>query len=170
MPTISKSRGQITSPFKAQLDSKLATYSALLKALRTGRTSIEDITRTGLSEDVLKRLAARRPPVDDSGEADFRFGGPSRFSVVEPEEQTNPRITVNTGGGQEPPPEDEGVQILEYDEVDGQRVFFEPVRVENPDDAEQYVMVEDTQSILFLGRADGIYRRFNFIQPKRGEN
>lgn len=157
MPSISIPRPGSISP----------VYRSMIN--RSGLSaSIEDITRTGLSEDVLKRLAARRPPVDMSGEADFRFGKPSRFSIVEPEQPTNPSMSVNVGGGgDDPPPEDEGVVILEYDEVSGQRTFFEPVRVENPDDAEQYVMVEDTKSILFLGRSDGIYRRFNFVQPER---
>lgn len=130
--------------------------------------AIEDVTRTGLSEDVLKRLAARRPPVDDSGEADFRFGKPSRFSVVEPEQQTNPGFSVNAGGGDDDrQPGDEGLTVLEYDEVPDSREFYEPVRVENPDDAEQYVMVQDTKSIVFLGRADGLYRRFNFLEQDR---
>lgn len=123
--------------------------------------TIEKITRTGLSEDVLKRLAARRPPVDDSGEADFRFGKPSKFQLVEAEQPTNPIIIVGGGDDDDAEPPEDGIVILDFDEID--RAFFpEKIRIENPDDPEQYVMVQDTQAILFLGRADGIYRRFNF--------
>lgn len=132
-----------------------------------GGVSIEKINRAGLSEEVLKRLAARRPPVDDSGEADFRFGGPSRFSLVEPEQPTNPKgpsVTVNPGDEEVPEPEDE-VTVIDYDEVERTH-FKKKIRVENPDDPDQYVMVQDTCAILFVGRKDGVYRRFNFIEQE----
>lgn len=123
----------------------------------TSRTSIEDITRQGLSEDVLKRLAARRPVVDDSGEADFRFGGPSKFTAVTPAQPTNPSHSVIVGGGDdgedEVPPE---AVLLVFNEVQKQT---EDVRVENPDDPDQYVIVRRRLWSVFLG-PDGVYRQF----------
>lgn len=149
MPTI---RAQTTNFSYSRY--ALAKQSFAIAIGRKG--AIEEITRTGLSEEVLKKLAARRPPVDDSGEADFRFGGPSRFSLVEPEQPTNPRVsvTVNGGGEEEPiPPE---AQMLVYTEIHHET---EDVRVENPDDPEDYVIVRRRIYSIFLG-PDGLYRQF----------
>lgn len=131
-----------------------------------GKVSIENITRTGLSEEVLKALAARRPPVDDSGEADFRFGAPSRFSLIEPEKPTNPNVSIIVGGGgseeeEEVPPE---AQVLVYNEVYKET---EEVRVENPDDPEDYVIIRRRIYSIFLGQ-DGIYRQFVYDNSNLG--
>ena len=137
--------------------------------IKTGSSaSMERITRQAASDEVLQRFIERaekrRPPVDDSGEADLRWGEPSRFTLTEADAPTNPSFTVGGGGpgGDEvPDPEEEGITVLDFDEID--RTFYpDKIRIENPDDPNDYVMVQDTASILFLGRADGIYRRFNF--------
>lgn len=122
-----------------------------------GGVSIEKINRAGLSEEVLKKLAARRPPVDDSGEADFRFGAPSNFTLIEPEKPTNPRVIVNTGGGDDEEPIPPEAQVLVFTEVYKET---EEVRVENPEDEEDYVIVRRRIYSIFLGQADGIYRQF----------
>jgi hypothetical protein len=122
--------------------------------------SVERITRTGLPEDVLQRLRAKKPPVDDSGEADLRWGKASNFTLTESKDNqpTNPSYKVNfpgSGGVTDPevPPE---AQVFDFQEY-GRAV--EVVRVENPDDSEQWVDVERINVIVFLG-PDGNYWRY----------
>lgn len=124
-------------------------------------TSVEKITRAGLSEDVLKRLRAKRPAVDMSGEADFRFGKPSRFQLTDPTVNApqNPSVEVHFPDKEKPEEPPSGVIVLQYDEVARHE---ETIRVENPDDAEQYVMVKRALTVLMLGRDNGVYIALNF--------
>ncbi|RWQ12328.1 hypothetical protein [Mesorhizobium sp.] len=130
---------------------------------RAGRNSsgarLELINRSGNGENVLKRALAKVKP-EESGDAHFRFGKPSRFTLTTPEQRTNPGSTV-TWPPDDPNDPQDGIVVLDFDEVD-RKFFEEKIRIENPDDPEQFVMVQDTEAILFVGRADGIYRRFNF--------
>lgn len=114
-------------------------------------------------DSVLKRALSKVKP-DEGGEAHFRFGKASRFQAVTPDKQTNPGATVTW------PPDDSNkddepkeIHIIEYDEVFR---HTETLRVENPDDSEQYVMVKNDLRIVFVGRDDGLYRGFNFKSAK----
>jgi hypothetical protein len=122
----------------------------------------EKIAREGLAEDVLQRLALLRPPVDQ-GAAELRWGKPARFQLTEPAAVTDITYTtiVNSGtGGDEEPPA--GAKLIEYDEYQRSE---EEIRVENPDDPEQYVMVRRCIWIAFQRRDDGVFIRLNFRNP-----
>lgn len=161
--TISRSAGGlgISGASSATFD-KIKIYAGRLTYFNR---SIEKINRAGLSEEVLKRLAARRPIVDDSGEADFRFGGPSRFELVNVTPPTQPGYNVNTGGGpdeeEEVPPE---AQLLIYPEVYKE---MEEVRVENPEDAEQYIITKRRTFSIFLS-PEGNYLKFEWDNSDLG--
>jgi hypothetical protein len=101
-----------------------------------------------------------------------RWGRPSRFEFLDPTGDTNPTVTINWP--ENPDCEDsilrpfaadgcdmEGTEVLEYDEVDRLETL---VRVENPDDPDQYVMVARIEKILFQG-PDGRYHQFNYNHP-----
>lgn len=126
---------------------------------RNSYTSMEAITRQSRVDEILQRALSARPPVDDSGEADLRWGKKSRFELVDPQQIFGFRVRyANNGDGQqteEPPPE---VNVLDFNEV--QRAV-EEIRVENPEDSQQYVIVERVAWIIFNG-PDGNYWRFNF--------
>ncbi|TIN76785.1 hypothetical protein [Mesorhizobium sp.] len=141
--------GGIANPWRAGRNSAGATF--------------ELISRTGSGERVLKRALAKVPVEDNSGEADFRFGKASRFTLTEPEQKSNPRTTV-TWPSEEPveDPED-GIVIIDYDYIDR---AVEVIRVENPDDSEQWVEIERITKLLMRRRDNGIYVRFNFDWSK----
>lgn len=123
-----------------------------------------DTVKPGLSDDVLQRLALLRPPVTP-GEAQIRWGRPSKFQINEPEQPSEINYTtIVTGGGgvvTDPPP---GTVLIEYDEYS--RVE-EEVRVENPDDPQQYVIVARITRIIFEHREDGFFIALNFNHPDR---
>jgi hypothetical protein len=131
---------------------------------KIGVFRLEQVTRPSAGERVLQEALARVPPVDNSGDADFSIGGPSSFTVTEPEKQTNPGVhyVFPPDNNQNDEPKD--IHIIEFDEVSR---CWETIRVENPDDPEQYVMVRNTLRVVFLGRDDGQYRAFNLA--KAGE-
>ncbi|RWG54855.1 MAG: hypothetical protein EOQ64_18910 [Mesorhizobium sp.] len=131
---------------------------------RLGHFTLESVTRPSAGERVLQAALAKVPPVDNSGDADFSFGGPSRFTVTQPEQRTNPSVTY------EFPPEDDkkddepkDIHIVEYDEYCRSS---ETNRIENPDDPEQYVMDKNTLRVIFIGRDDGRYIALNFKTAK----
>jgi hypothetical protein len=113
--------------------------------------------------DVLNRALAKVPAKDTSGDADFRFGKAARFTLTTPDQPTNPGTTVNW------PPEDpaddpkDGIIIDDFDYIDRS---VETIRVENPDDSEQYVIVERILKVMFVDRQTGRYKRFNFDWSK----
>ncbi|AZV21483.1 hypothetical protein [Mesorhizobium sp. M7A.F.Ce.TU.012.03.2.1] len=111
----------------------------------------------GNGDGVLKRALAKIKP-DEGGDAHFRFGKASRFTLTTPEQKTQPGATVTwpDDGNQDDEPKE--IHIIEFDEVSR---CWETIRVENPDDPEQYVMVRNTLRVVFLGRDDGLYRAFN---------
>lgn len=131
-----------------------------VRAVYGGATSIERITRQGLGEDVLQRLASRRPVEDQEDPANLRWGAASRFSVVDPVVQEQPGYTIiwpdRNDQDEEVVPDE--IEVQDYREVS--RVT-EVVRVENPDDANQWVEVERINSMVFAGPT-GAYVRFNF--------
>jgi len=129
---------------------------------RAGRNSsgarLSIVDNGGNGDGVLKRALAKVKP-DEGGEAHVRWGKASRFTLTTPDQPTNPGATVNW------PPEDpaddpaDGIVVNDYDYVDRS---VEKIRVENPDDAEQYVIVERILKLLFINRKTGEYVRFNF--------
>lgn len=125
---------------------------------RNSYTSMEAITRQSRVDEILQRALSARPPVDDSGEADLRWGKKSRFELVDPQQVHGLRVRYATNGDgqqtQEPPPE---CNVLQFDEV--QR-GIEEIRIENPEDSQQYVIVERIAFIIFSA-PDGMYWRFN---------
>ncbi|TIM16288.1 MAG: hypothetical protein E5Y67_03590 [Mesorhizobium sp.] len=116
---------------------------------------------------MLKRALAKVLAEDNSGDADFRWGKPSRFTLTTPEQKTNPgsSVTWPTDGNQDDEPKE--IHIIEFDEVSR---CWETIRVENPDDPEQYVMVRNITRVVFLGRDDGLYRAFNFRTAEELDN
>jgi len=121
-----------------------------------------DVVKPGLSDEVLQRLALMRPPVVN-GVSEIRWGKPSDFDITTPNQPTQPSYTsVTVNMGTSPQPDD--IVLYTYNEVWRQE---SDVRVENPDDPEQYVMVARTESIIFESQDDGFYLQFNFTNPAR---
>lgn len=118
-------------------------------------------------------------------EAEIRWGKPSNFnwSVTTPSGGFNPRETVS--GSHDDDEDDEGEEIgpktLEFNET-ARRVTT--VRVENPEDAEQYVIVKRIEDITFDVPADmaqaliewrdgtipGLFFKYNLINDGSTEN
>lgn len=121
-----------------------------------GRIKLSDFGGSN-GDDVLKRALSKVKP-DEGGDAHFRFGKASRFTLTDPTQKTNPGVhyTWPDDGNQDDEPKE--IHIIEYDEVSRQT---ETIRVENPDDSEQYVMVKNVLRIIFQGRDDGLFRAFN---------
>lgn len=135
---------------------------------QAGRNSsgarLEIINRTGGGTDVLNRALAKVPAKDTSGAADFRFGKASRFTLTTPDQATNPGATVTW------PPDDpaddpkDGIVIDDFDYIDRS---VEKIKVVNPQDSEQYVIVERILKVMFVDRKTGRYKRFNFDWSKK---
>lgn len=146
------------------MDQQIGGLADPWRATPRGGARLEIINRTGAGEKVLKDALDRVPAVDNSGEADFSIGGPARFTLTTPDQRTNPGTTVNWPP--EDPPDDpkDGIVIDDFDYVDRS---VEKIRVENPDDAEQYVIVERILEVMFVDRQTGRYKRFNFDWSKK---
>ena len=104
----------------------------------------------------MQRIRARRPPEREDSETSDRFGRPSRFQITDPEQPTNPSYVVQPRNPDDPEEPEEPPQLLVYREVQKE---LEEVRVENPDDPEQYIITKRRLWSLFLG-PDGLYRQF----------
>ncbi|TPN44861.1 hypothetical protein [Mesorhizobium sp. B1-1-7] len=134
---------------------------------RAGRNSsgarIQLLDSGGNGTDVLNRILARVPAKDTSGDADFRFGKASRFTLTTPDQPTNPGATVTW------PPDDRQndpsnpIVIDDFDYIDRS---VEKIKVVNKDDPEQYVIVERILKIMFVDRQTGRYKRFSFDWSK----
>ncbi|MEK9752502.1 MAG: hypothetical protein VW338_04725 [Rhodospirillaceae bacterium] len=96
------------------------------------------------ADKLVNRLIARRPGPSD-GEASLRWGGPSRFEARAPE---YPTITITGGSDDQDVIDELDVPTLEFEEHE--RTVSE-IRVENPDDPDQYVMVERIETITWRG-------------------
>ncbi|TIP79375.1 MAG: hypothetical protein E5X63_34745 [Mesorhizobium sp.] len=144
----------------------MVTIRGIPNPWRAGSNSsgarLQLINRTGNGEDVLKRALAKVKP-EESGEAHFRFGKASRFTLTTPEQRTNPGSTVTW------PPDDpvedpeDGIVVIDYDYVDRAVTI---IRVENPEEPENWVEIEQDDKILFRRRTDGVYIRLNFDWSK----
>jgi hypothetical protein len=91
-----------------------------------------------------------RPAEVPEQEAEIRWGQPSSFqwSVTNPPTNDRPGIVVKPGGGDDDE-EEPGDKILLFEEM-AVNTVTEDVRVENPDDESQYVIVERILDIFFL--------------------
>lgn len=85
-------------------------------------------------------------------ESEIRWGKASSFqwSVTNPPATGGGGFTVNPGGDDEEEPEP-GPKTLEFDET---ARSTENIRVENPSDSEQYVIVQRINDITFRGPTD----------------
>ncbi|QKC83282.1 hypothetical protein [Mesorhizobium sp. NZP2077] len=145
----------------------MVTLQGLSNPWRAGRNSsgarISIFDSGGNGDGVLKRALSKVKP-DEGGDAHFRFGKASRFTLTTPDQQTNPGTTVNW------PPDDpaddpkDGIIIDDFDYIDRS---VEKIRVENPDDSEQYVIIERILKVMFVDRQTGRYKRFNFDWSKK---
>ncbi|RWF44304.1 MAG: hypothetical protein EOS65_02700 [Mesorhizobium sp.] len=122
-----------------------------------GRVRMLDVGLASNGDNVLKRALSKVKP-DEGGEAHFRFGKASRFSVVTPEPRTQPGATVTWPDDNNQDDEPKEVHIAEYDWVSR---CWEDIRVENPDDPEQWVEVRNIFRIVFQGRDDGRFIALN---------
>lgn len=109
---------------------------------RTGIATIEEIVRGFVP--VLARRSPRVPiEIVEQPEAFLSWGGPSQFSYQNSfRDLARSGIGFRVGGGDDPEPV--GVWIEQ-----GRDVTL--VRVENPDDADQFVEVERIDKIVFRG-------------------
>lgn len=117
-------------------------------------------------ERFLTRLLARKPSVDEEAEAHVRWGGPSDFLLTL---RGGPRYIpvveiINWPEDRDGEEEEEPQPILEWTEVPGTRETSD-VRVENPDDADQYVIVQRAEKVLFHTH-EGEYIRLNFANEE----
>lgn len=108
------------------------------------------------AEDLLKRFVAQRELPRPDQVADLRWGKPADFQDL----LRAATVTViwpadDNADDEEPPP-------LQYNE---EARATETIRIENPEDSEQYVEVERITSIIFRG-PDGRRHQFN-LNPGR---
>lgn len=122
----------------------------------TPGVTVTPITDPAAGDALLKRLLARKELPADDAEASIRWGKTSRFNLIEPEARGQPSVTV-IWPDDEDEEEEEEAPPLQYDEVSRE---VSVIRVENPTDSEQYVMVERIESIIFRG-PDGVQHQFN---------
>lgn len=109
----------------------------------------EDLVRPFTSGDPradakIRKLIARRPgPLD--GEATLEWGGPSSFELRQPE-----YLRINITGGSD---EDETATALNVPTITFEEHLreTETIRVENPEDSQQYVHVDRINRIVFKG-------------------
>ena len=96
------------------------------------------------AQRVIRRLIARRPGDSDS-QASIRWGGPSRF---EARAKTYPTVNFNSPENRDATTAEVDIPTLEFTEYSR---IEEEVRVENPEDSDQYVIVARATEIQFQG-------------------
>lgn len=124
-----------------------------ISGLRLPSFGMDAALRAAQAEEVLQKFITLRPPKDEVNEASYRFGQASRFDVLDQPDPEDTGLDVVVRQ-----PDDEPLLITVYNEVSRQ---VSEVRVENPDDPEQYVMVQRIESIIF-SRDDGHLFQFNY--------
>lgn len=98
-----------------------------------------DLVRPFVVSPFLQKVIDSRPPKDDESEAELRWGKAANFTQVDPPANTNPRVVaVNFPDDTKDDGKNDNFPLLQCDEVYRKT---EDVRVENPDDSEQYVIV-----------------------------
>jgi len=126
---------------------------------------------------VLQRYVNSRPPENPDAEANIRWGGKSTWQFVSGGGFQPHDIIVNLPESDPDTPEEAPEEItLDFDEVTREET---EVRVENPDDADQYVIVKNVDVIVFKGpdlrppeligregRQQEIYYRYTLHTPE----
>lgn len=107
---------------------------------------------------LVERLIANR--ITDVGEACLFWGSPSRFALLGATEQ--PRVRVVPRPEPPPPP----ANAIPFTEISKET---EDIRVENPDDPEQYVIVQRRVSSVFENSEDGKQYQFIYLNEESGE-
>jgi len=116
-------------------------------------------------ERFLARLLARKPSEDEDAEAHVRWGKPSRFVSQLTGQRFLPTVNIVNWPDFPDGEEDEEPQpVLDWTEIPGTRVTSD-VRVENPDDPEQYVIVQRTEKAIFQTHIGEIIR-LNFANEE----
>jgi hypothetical protein len=136
--------------------------------------SWERIVRPSVIIESHLRDRNREPEPEPEEEGEIIWGKPSQFqwSASDPAHDQHDRIIiVGDGGGPGPPPdEDEETRYIDYNEIVAERVT-EDIRVENPSDSAQYVMVRRINEITFQGPNEGskgqieVFHRFILNHP-----
>ena len=105
------------------------------------RPKPEDLVRPFVVSPFLQKVIDNRPPRDDESQAELRWGKSANFTQVDPPENTNPRVTSVTFP--DDTNEDDG-DNSNFPLLDASEVYrkSENVRVENPDDSEQYIITK----------------------------
>lgn len=134
-----------------------------------GVVSFEVMVRHASAEAIVQRLLERVPPRAVAGTPNLRWGKPSTFKsagfgAVKPPTPIEITIIWPDGGedddNEDPPP---GVIFRDYYEVSR---ATEDIRIENPDDSEDWVMFSRTNSITFQGpdadTGEQVFVRFHY--------
>lgn len=107
----------------------------------------------------LARLLARKPAEDQDAEAHVRWGKASSFVVKMRGEQYLPSVNIINWPGFPKNEDDEKEQpVKDWFEVNR---TTSDVRVENPDDSDQYVIVQRCETVVFR-TPEGELIRLNF--------
>ncbi len=115
------------------------------------------LVRHNAADLILQNLLRPRPPENEDNEAELCWGGESDFTENPPAVvYTKPPTPDNSDGDSGAPT---NVSMITFTEMSRK---VTKIRVENPDDSEQYVMVEDATEITFRSDRDNILRRFVF--------
>lgn len=117
------------------------------------------------AEALLSRVLAEKQASGPEEDAEIRWGQAPDFSLLLAAAPNQPTTTViwpdDTQIPPDEPPEDEPPP-LQYEE---EWRAEEDVRIENPDDSDQYVIVARIKSIIFRG-PDGRRHQFNLHPPE----
>ena len=94
-----------------------------------------------------------RPAEAAEQESEIRWGKPSSFqwSVSNPPPTRGGGVNVNPSPGGDDEEDEPGPKTLEFEETERS---VEDIRVENPSDSDQYVIVQRINDITFLAPAD----------------
>lgn len=99
----------------------------------------EEMVRPFVVSDFLQKVIDNRPPRDDESQAELRWGKAANFTQIDPPANNNPRVTsVTFPDDTDEEGDNNNIPLLDASEVYRKS---EDVRVENPDDSEQYVIV-----------------------------
>jgi hypothetical protein len=116
-------------------------------------------------ERFLARLLARKPTEDQDAEAQVRWGKASKFVQALKGEKFLPSIQIiNWPDFPGDDKDDEEEPVIDWHEL---ARTTSDVRVENPDDSEQYVIVQRVETITFQ-TPEGKRIRFNFKNEDAG--
>jgi len=116
-------------------------------------------------ERFLARLLARKPSEDEDAEAQVRWGKASDFVQALKGEKFLPSIQIiNWPDFPGDDKDDEEEPVIDWHEL---ARTTSDVRVENPDDSDQYVIVQRVETITFQ-TPEGKRIRFNFKNEPEG--